>query len=448
MSQVNLTNVFFEATSTVNTSSINEQRISSINSNQSQAFKQNLSKAKENISKSNNNNTKINRNESSKPKQNETPVKNSIDSQDDKVINKKQLIEDKSRSAQESNNKISCEEDKETDTKYIMDNQILVLVSQALQLPIEEIQGQLEALGLQIEDLLTEEGFGQFINELFADGDLGALLSGDIDIKNISNLFEQLKSFSEEMKNILGEDKLQLPIKKVNTPETEMRPEEQVLVKQDEMNVDEAILEETVSTQQMIQSDDDSQFKGEEHYLSFMETVEGDSDLGITVPIHNFTKTTFTQAFETEAGVVTQTTTRQIVNGKAFIEQIDFKVLSQTKELNLSLSPKELGQMNIKIIEHNGVMVAEIKVDNEKAKTFIMNDLNTLKDSLEEQGLNVAEVKVDIRQDNHQAQMEQERQKSSKRIQEIISRHLNEEDSIEEEVEIPISSESEIDYMV
>ena len=105
--------------------------------------------------------------------------------------------------------------------------------------------------------------------------------------------------------------------------------------------------------------------------------------------------------------------------------------------------------MNIKIVENNGAMVAEIKVDNEKAKEFILNNIHELKDNLEEQGLNVADVKVDIKQDNRQSQMEQERQKSSKRIQEIISKHLN--DATLEEVEdneTPILSDSEVDYMV
>ena len=68
-----------------------------------------------------------------------------------------------------------------------------------------------------------------------------------------------------------------------------------------------------------------------------------------------------------------------------------------------------------------------------------------MRNSLEEQGLNVADVKVDIRQDNHQTQMQQERQKSSKRIQEILASFEEEEEEI---IEPLISSDSEVDYMV
>ena len=101
--------------------------------------------------------------------------------------------------------------------------------------------------------------------------------------------------------------------------------------------------------------------------------------------------------------------------------------------------------MNIKIVEDHGTMVAEIKVDNQKAKDFILNEIGELKNSLEDQGLNVADVKVDIRQDNHEAQMQQERQKSSKRIQEILASFDEDEEEMTEPL---ISSESEVDYMV
>ena len=93
----------------------------------------------------------------------------------------------------------------------------------------------------------------------------------------------------------------------------------------------------------------------------------------------------------------------------------------------------------LKDLEDSGLFI------NEKAKDFILNEINELKSSLEDQGLNVADVKVDIRQDNHETQMQQERQKSSKRIQEILASFDEEE---EEMVEPLISSDSEVDYMV
>ena len=337
-----------------------------------------------------------------------------------------------------------------------VDSQLLTLISEALQIPVEEIQSQLEEMGMTVQELLSEEGFGKFVNQVLAQGDTNALLTGELDVQKVSKLFDDLKELNEQLLSIQDRPMVD---EKVNNLLNEM-PRDEILIDEVTNNVQaEPIAHQIEQTGVGIQSLENSEVKPqeatsryaveteEELELSFTtnESSEG-NDLGINIPIHNFTTTTFTQSFAAEPGVVAETTvTKQLVNGKSFIEQVDFKVLSQTKELNIELSPKELGNMNVKIVEQHGVMVAEIKVDNEKAKDFILNEIQQLKNSLEEQGLNVADVKVDIRQDNHQTQMQQERQKSSKRIQEILASFEEEEEEI---IEPLISSDSEVDYMV
>lgn len=337
----------------------------------------------------------------------------------------------------------------EEDEAVVIDEQILAIVSQALQIPIEDIKMQLDDLGLQVQDLLTEDGFSQFVNQMFGEGSMENLLSSDVDIKSITQLFNDLKNFKETFNVVNQQEVITIQEGVLEQVQAPVEEEQVILPQPQSQSAEEVVVTELATTQ------------GEENHnlIDEMEeatsvvgvTTEGEVDsegLGITVPIHNFTTTSFTQSFETEAGVMTQTTTtKQAVNGKAFIEQVDFKMIAQTKEINVSLSPKELGNLNIKIVENNGAMVAEIKVDNNKAKEFILSEIQELKDSLSEQGLNVTDVKVDIRQDNHQSQMEQERQKSSKRIQEIISKHLG-EDTEELEEKTPIPSNSEVDYMV
>lgn len=436
MSQVNLASIFLGATH--NNTSTN---LSAINNNQKQSFSQNLSKAKETVSHTETYSTQKNKDKVGQSKQNKEAVTKDIkNSQDNKNVQDNKEVEDKS--TKELDEALDIQDHEELDTEKVLDDQILAMISQALQIPIEEIQMQLEGLGLEVQDVLIEEGFGQFVNQLFARGDINALLAGDIDIKQISTLFDRLTTFAEEMKGLLQEGQVSIEMPIESHIEINDLTNEQDLMQENPV-INEVIVEEIDGNAKQPSETAD------EPVLTFTnEQAQGDSDLGITVPIHNFTTTSFTQTFETETGMVAQTTTKQMVNGKAFIEQIDFKVLSQTKELNISLSPKELGQMNIKIVEQNGAMVAEIKVENEKAKEFILNEISNLKDSLEEQGLNVTDVKVDIRQDNHQTQMEQERQKSSKRIQDILAKHLNEEESEEEIVDEPIMTDSEIDYMV
>lgn len=421
-------------------------------------FSQKLSKAKEVSDKG-----EVNRSD----KKADRSLKSSADANKDKVIDKGKVKEKVKDSIKVDNSKSIGKEEEILPKEEVtleeyeeiinsIEDQMLQLICEALNIPLEEVTSQLEQMGLSVQDLLSEENFGTFINQMVSEGDVNALLTGEVDIQQMSTLFAELQELGTQMP--INPD---IPLAHEFIME-EVQEKIALNPVQDEISVemngsDEQ--HEMLASQinESVQLDD---FRKERYHSPETLTDEladvgplgehtsNTSELGMTIPIHNFTTTTFTQNFYDQAGVVTHTTVmKQVVNGKAFIEQVDFKVLGQIKELNVALSPKELGDMNIKIVEQHGTMIAEIKVDNEKAKEFILNEIGELKDSLEEQGLNVADVKVDIRQDNHEAQMQQERQKSSKRIQEILATF--EDKDMEEEVsETPILSDSEVDYMV
>lgn len=285
----------------------------------------------------------------------------------------------KSVGEKETSKKQTKEQDEEAE------DEMLGMIAQFINMPLDEMKQYLEELGLEASDLREEEAFSHFVGEVLAGEGLNELLA--CDLEGASQLFEELKGLSEEGEEVIN------PISFTSGNET---------------------------------------------------LVQG---LGLTLPVHHFTNT-YNTSF-TSDGKITMDVIRtgDLGDGQAFIEQIDFKTIGEIREINMQLKPKELGELNIKIVEVNGVIVAEIKVDNEKTKDLITNDIELLKENLEEQGINVSEVKVDIRQNNRQSQMEQEREKSSKRIQEIISKYFTEEADDSEEVTLA-HSDSEVDYMV
>ena len=420
-------------------------------------FSRSLEKAKASnkteVSSSNDEKESVVSSKKDKAKDDKTEVKTTLDSSKKKNTQAEKDITTQSEWNNIDNEQLNSKGSEELNIEKGIDAQMLAMISDVLQIPVEEIQSQLEEMGMNIQELLTEEGFGKLINQVLAQGDMNALLSGEIDIQKVTQLFEDLNEFKKQMP--LVQDKL-IDEGKVENSLEHISVEESILAEQIEPNEQEVIQEQfgiqALDSREVKSREGISRFQvenEEEHQLSFVnneESVER-NDLGMNIPIRNFTTTMFTQSFESQPGVITEATvTKQIVNGKSFIEQVDVKVLSQTKEINIALSPRELGNMNVKIVEQHGMMVAEIKVDNEKAKDFILNEINDLRNSLEEQGLNVADVKVDIRQDNHETQMQQERQKSSRRIQEILASFDEEEE--EETIEPLMSSNSEVDYMV
>lgn len=424
------------------------------------SFHETLTKAKQN-------DTKVDRYKGVQPKK---PVRDDDQIGRDERV-ETDLVSDKTKPNQkveasqtkekEELGEVTLEETQEVEakeeTEITLDDKVLSLVSQMLNMPAQEVQKLLDTLQLSPQDLMTSEGFGKFMSNLYGEGDMMNLLTQDVDMKKVSELFDALTQLKNQMTeavevNMSGVEQVSAQLESYALTQAEV-PQEiigQLETQQlEKLNIQElgTVQEVTIQPQRLNENN--------QEIHTPITTIDGSeqtgaTDIGITVPIQNFTSTTFSQTYTTNLGTMTQTTlTKQVNDTHMVLEQVDFKQLGQTRELNVNLSPKELGNMQIKIVETNGTLVAEINVENEKTKAFILNEIQALKDNLSEQGLNVAEVKVDIRQDQKQSQMEKERQKSSKRIQEIINSQYGEEEVIEAQEPLsPVTSDSEVDYMV
>ena len=340
-----------------------------------------------------------------------------------------------------------------------IDEKILSLLSQVLNVTTDQLKELLNQMGYAPSDLLKQEMFGKFVSEVYTQIKGENLLMVEDGVKDISQLFDQLQVMCSETKIEVTPLDLQKQMDVKTNIEKPIEKTEQSLLTTKSLNeVEEGNdIEVTQKTQvqsivQNMNTKTVTQLQTPEEQSNVLNNSvlnePGKVDLGIVVPIQNFSSTVYSQLWQPEGTGTSQQVaqTPQLIETD-IIDQIDFKTLGMTKEIHLQLSPKELGELSIKLIEENSNIVAQIKVDNEKAKAFLINEMNSLKTALEERGLTVTDVKVDIKQDTHQSQMEQEKQKSSKRIQEIIAKHM---EAFEEEEEIRPEkiSDSEVDYMV
>lgn len=95
----------------------------------------------------------------------------------------------------------------------------------------------------------------------------------------------------------------------------------------------------------------------------------------------------------------------QVLEPKRFINQIAHKIntfiLKGKNEMDIKLMPENLGKLSIKIGLNEGSLTGRIYAENYSVKQAIEANLNQLRDSLEEQGLNIAGLEVHIR-DNSQ----------------------------------------------
>lgn len=132
------------------------------------------------------------------------------------------------------------------------------------------------------------------------------------------------------------------------------------------------------------------------------------------------------------------------------VNHIRIRVLPQTTSMELQLNPESLGRVNLNVTSNNGVATATLTVQNEMAKEALESQLVVLRENLEEQGLKVDSVEVNVSEfgfknpedSNNQYQ---QKKSSGKRFRADAGVDEVEGNSVEETEERQ-SSDSVVDY--
>lgn len=118
---------------------------------------------------------------------------------------------------------------------------------------------------------------------------------------------------------------------------------------------------------------------------------------------------------------------------RQLVDAIKVSVTENTTSMELQLTPENLGKVNLLVAAKGDVITAQLTAQNEAVKTVIENQLVTLKESFQAQGLKIEAVEVTIASHgfeagkNFEGSGEQETQENHRRVRNI---NLNELDGI------------------
>ncbi|OON94082.1 MAG: hypothetical protein ATN31_00520 [Candidatus Epulonipiscioides saccharophilum] len=120
------------------------------------------------------------------------------------------------------------------------------------------------------------------------------------------------------------------------------------------------------------------------------------------------------------------------------MDKIQVVTLTDGTQITVDLDPRDLGRLSLTVTENSGILKADIKVESEKVKEMVLDQLDSLKETLEQKGLTISEFSVDVRDQGFHSQMEQGKSKSQRRIQELLSMHFgdNDEDDSAESLDL------------
>jgi flagellar hook-length control protein FliK len=137
------------------------------------------------------------------------------------------------------------------------------------------------------------------------------------------------------------------------------------------------------------------------------------------------------------------------------IDRIKVTVNPGNTSMELQLNPEELGKVNLTIQSKNGAMTAQFVVQNEISKEAIESQMNTLRETLSQQGIKVDSIEVTVAayafeqnsQSGQESQSEGKKDQSGRKITLEEAFAMNE--LPEEEIVTPVTdglTGSQIDY--
>lgn len=332
----------------------------------------------------------------------------------------------------------------------VYQQQIVSVLMQLLNFSQEEVSQMMIELDIQPIDLLDQNSLLKFLNSLYKDTPESELLFDEETVEKITQLTKRLNTISETIQM----DGKKILLQKVEIDHVEIQAN--VTVTQEE-DVPIAFTESLNPNEYNIHPGKTQRLQNGNEHIADDSIGDADSSLtstelkvpmSIEIPIYSF--------HNVETRLSHSGTNHSLQHAQGFdvdipqqiISKIEISVLKNHQEMTMELTPKELGKLSLKLTETGGVITANIKVDNEKVKDLVLSSLGELKAALEKQGISVGSFDVDVRKESHYSHMEKQKQKSSKRINELISSFLKEEEIDTSQIYNNRLMETEVDYIV
>jgi flagellar hook-length control protein FliK len=290
-------------------------------------------------------------------------------------------------------------------------------VMELLGLTSEELDKLLSEQGIVLTDLLQSENLQQLVLADSKATDILAVLTDENLSDTMNQLLQSVEDLMadanlglspEQIKSILDQAKLLqdgnqitnqegITKEQVNTnQESNIEVEVKVLNTKDEDNnnstkgnEDKNIQVEVIKVNEVEESS-----SGTQSDLSKNNNQELKAAEQFEVFLNNLSNASASTQVKFDGNLVQVTEIREIAN--QIIEQIRVTIRPEQSSMELQLNPENLGKVNLSVQSKNGVMTAQFIVQNEISKEAIESQLQTLKDTLNQQGIKVEAIEVTV----------------------------------------------------
>lgn len=295
-------------------------------------------------------------------------------------------------------------------------SQLLAMIMNQLQISLDDVQQNLQILGMDVQDLFTTDGIKTFFLQVQEADPTDLLTNADLNqqLKDFVNDWNQLlegmdlspedliaiadKTGMEDVfQNLVPESLPDMDNTMENVGQTatmkdrqaEDIEEPEVIV--EDQNSKRAMPEKTTATpkKQMEQNSDTQDTASMPEYETSQPKYNTDSEF-VNPILQNIQEALdHVESLKPQENVVEP---KKIV--EQVVEQVKVHMSQENTSIQLQLYPEHLGRIQIHVVSKDGVMTARIAAETEQAKQAIENGLASLKETFDQQDLKVDAVEV------------------------------------------------------
>ena len=309
-----------------------------------------------------------------------------------------------------------------------------------VELPVQDMVEWLVEEEIPLEELPHPENIHKFIEYSLGEKTPAELLTDPVVPEIHKAIAEAIKLAEATPEAVVVKDapvvaesqKQQLPVihAKLENLEVEEQDGEIVVTDEvsDEMSVTEPSKQQQGDRQDSRQADEQPQAETAELSLQAQTTPLETSILNETQPVAAIQETQAVDTAQQAQVAKAQTTGQSPVNAQDVINQImaQVKVTSSGEnftEMRLMLRPESLGEITLRVITQNGIVMAQFEAESQRVKEVLEANFNQLRDALTEAGIAFGQLNVYVRQEGEERfhQFERERQANRRKMEEMTA---------------------------
>jgi len=346
-----------------------------------------------------------------------------------------------------------------TDTVKEVCEDIKDAIKEEFDVSDEDIKVAMELLGLTALDLLSTAKVAELIEQLTGTDALTLITNEDMmqSFNNIINVVDEANADiagmlgvkTEEVGIVLGQNDI-APV--VNSEDTAKQDN---VKESDAKNADDNI-NQTVDNQESLSE-----------VLAKKITTESDGKAKNNMSESNEANNKVTYAdvadnmisniTDTFADIITEdiSTVKEADIVNQVIDSVKLMASRELTSMEVMLNPEHLGSVHITVTARNGIVSAQIAAQNEQVKTALENQMVTLREQFESQGLKVDAVEITVMAHSFEAgqnfgQSESERKQGESKVHrklDLSSFDDELEEDLESTVPAPKAEGSSVEYL-